>query len=241
MKEILNKGASVFLKTIIINIMCFFVVISLSVLTTAAFTKNIGYKAIGTSSDTSSQTELYTYYYDDGEDTQRSTYESEGYTITESKIRSEMSGTGTKVFLIVSQIFCLLILIAFIYPGLWQLGTTDSNLVHFKHKSENKLKGFQIGLVAIIPALIFIIFLFVAKFTSLNQFPMVLYKFLNSSFYSFIELIINGTVAVGDLAIWRLVILILLQLLIPLICGASYLLGYKNISISERLIYKKNK
>ena len=47
MKEILKDGGKLFLKTIVVNIMCFFLVISFSVLTTAAFSKNIGYTAYG--------------------------------------------------------------------------------------------------------------------------------------------------------------------------------------------------
>ena len=48
MKENFKTGAKLFLKLIVVNIMCFFVVMSFSVLATAAFTKNVGYKAYGT-------------------------------------------------------------------------------------------------------------------------------------------------------------------------------------------------
>ena len=239
MKEILKSGGKLFLKTVVITIMCFFIVISFSVLTTAAFTKNIGYKAYGTSSDTSSQTELYTYYYEDGEDTYKSAYEEQGYTVSTASIRSQISKTGNTVFLTVSQIFCLLILISFIYPELWHNGTNDSNLVRFKHKKEDKLKGLKIGLVTVIPHYLFLIFLVIAKLGALPSFPMVLYKFLNSSFYSFIEIIVGGAVTVADLAVWRLLLLFILPLIIPAAAGAAYILGYNNFSIGEKLVYKK--
>ena len=71
MKENFKTGAKLFLKLIVVNIMCFFVVMSFSVLSTAAFTKNVGYKAYGTSSDSSEPQELYTHYYADGEDTKK--------------------------------------------------------------------------------------------------------------------------------------------------------------------------
>lgn len=239
MKEILKSGGKLFLKTVVITIMCFFIVISFSVLTTAAFTKNIGYKAYGTSSDTSSQTELYTYYYEDGEDTYKSAYEEQGYTVSTASIRSQISKTGNTVFLTVSQIFCLLILISFIYPELWHNGTNDSNLVRFKHKKEDKLKGLKIGLVTVIAHYLFLIFLVIAKLGALPSFPMVLYKFLNSSFYSFIEIIVGGAVTVADLAVWRLLLLFILPLIIPAAAGAAYILGYNNFSIGEKLVYKK--
>ena len=239
MKVIIKSGSKLFLKTVVVNIMCFFIVISFSVLATAAFTKNIGYKAYGTSSDTSSQTELYTYYYEDGEDTYKSAYEEQGYTVSTASIRSQISGTGNVVFLTVSQIFCLLILISFIYPNLWHDGTNDSNLVRFKHKKEDKHKGFKIGAVAVIPNYLFLIFLVIAKLGAVPSFPMALYKFLNSAFYSFIQIIAGSAVTVADLEVRSLILLFILPLIIPVTAGAAYILGYKNISIGEKMVYKK--
>ena len=237
MKENIKDGLKLFLKIIVVNIMCFFVVMSFSVLITAAATKNIGYTAFGATSDSSDVTELYTYYYDEGEDTKKEEYTEQGYAVTERIIRSEMSAGATAAFLIISQIFCLMILIAFIYPNIWHIGTSDSNLVRFKHKSEDKLKGVKIGLVAVIPFYLFLIFIAAAKFV-MPAFPMVLYKFLNSSFYSFIDVLCGASTA-GSLAVWRLALLFVIPLIIPAVSGAAYLLGYKNISLGEKFIYKK--
>ena len=99
MKEVTKLGLKQFLRLILINVMCFFVVISFSVLSTAVFTKNIGYTAYGTSSESSEPEELYTYYYADGEDTKKQEYTDRGYTVSESKIRSTLSGTGMRFFL----------------------------------------------------------------------------------------------------------------------------------------------
>ena len=239
MKDILKDGGKLFLKTIVVNIMCFFIVISFSVLTTAAFSKNIGYKAYGTTGGSSEQTELYTYYYEDGEDAKKSAYEEDGYTVSTVSIRSDISKSGKTLFLIISQLFSILILCGFIYPDIWHNGTNDSNLVKFKHKSEDKFKGLKIGAVAVIPSYLILIFLVIARLGALPDFPMVLYKFLNSSVYSFIEVILGGTVTVSNLAVWRFIILFLLPLIIPAIAGISYILGYKNISVGEKLVYKK--
>ena len=91
MKEIFKNSISLFGRIVTINIMCFFLVISLSVLITAAFSENIGYVAMGTSSENEQSVELYRHYYEDGEDTKRAEYEENGYTVSESKIRSEVS------------------------------------------------------------------------------------------------------------------------------------------------------
>ncbi len=239
MKEVTKLGLKQFLRLILINVMCFFVVISFSVLSTAVFTKNIGYTAYGTSSESSEPEELYTYYYADGEDTKKQEYTDRGYTVSESKIRSTLSGTGNAVFLTVSQIFCLLILISFIYPNLWQLGTKDSNLVKFKHEKEDRLKGVKIGAVSVIPLYLGLIALAVFKAGAFVKFPVALYKTVHASFYSFIQLISGGAATVADLSVPRIILLFLLPLVIVAVSGGAYILGYNNYSLGEKLIYKK--
>ncbi len=241
MKEIFKSGLSLFGRLIIVNIMCFFMVISINVLVTAAFTQNIGYTAYGTSSDSSEQVELYTHYDKDGEDTKLKEYEDKGYTITKSNIRSQLSGTGYTVFHVVAQLFCIALLASFIYPNFWQMGTKDSNLVQFKHKKEDKLKGLKGGLVAIIPSLLVLAFITATKSGISAKFPVVLLKFLFSSYYSLIELTIGKVATLGELSVLQILPVFLMQLFVPLVAFIAYLLGYKNISLGEKLIYKKNK
>lgn len=237
MKEIVKNSLSLFGRTIVIDIMCFFLVISLSVLITAAFSENIGYIALGTTSESEQSVELYRHYYEDGDDTKRAEYEGDGYTITESKIRSAVSKTGNAVFLTLSGIFCTVLLVSFIYPKFWQMGTKDSNLVHFKHKKEDKLKGLTCGLIAIIPGLILLVVItFIIPDTQT-----ALYKFLNCSVYTFVELIVGSDATFKEIGILQFLGLALLKALVPFTAYAAYLLGYKNISLSQKFIYKKTK
>jgi len=166
-------------------------------------------------------------------------YEGRGFTVSESKIRSEMTKGGTAAFLTVSQIFCILILFSFIYPNIWHIGTTDSNLVKFKHKAEDKLKGLKIGLIAIVPEYLFLLFVIIAKAGVSPKFPVVLLKFLNAAFYSLTQVICGSAVHVSELSVIRLILLLLLPLVIPAVSCVSYILGYKNFSLGEKLIYKK--
>lgn len=235
---IFKAGLKQFLRIVVVNIMCFFIVVSFSVLATAAFTKNIGYTAYGTVSGSDDPEELYTYYYEDGEDTKKQEYIDKGYAVTESSVRSVLSGTGKTVYLAVSQIFCLMLLICFIYPNLWQLGTKDSNLVKFKHEKEDKLKGLKIGLISVVPIYIFLLCPVAAKIFGFNFSPL-LFKTLNPSFFSLIEVILNGARTVAELSAWRYILLMLLPLIIPAVSAAAYILGYKNISVGEKMIYKK--
>lgn len=242
MKEIFKMGLSLFGKIIIINFMCFFLVISLSVLINAAFTKDIGYTAFGVKEGSEQSEKLYDYYYDSGEDTQKEQYEAEGYSITTSKIRSAVSKTGNAVFLTLTQLFNIVLLACMIYPSLWQRGTKDSNLVHFKHQPEDKLKGLKCGIIAVVPSVVLLLVLTFLKSTAtVSAFPSALLNMLFASTYSFNTLVSGGAATLGELSILKMCIYILLQLLVPAIAYVAYLLGYKNISLGEKFIYKKNK
>ena len=239
MKEIFKTGLKIYGKTIVVTIMCFFIVISMSTIATGFFSENIGYKAYGATSESSDYTELYTYYFEDGEDTQKVGFEEKGYTLKLSNIRSEISKSGNLFYLISSQVFCLSILITFLYNTTWTLGIKDNNMVRIGHKTEDKLKGFKAGLISIIPYCIFIICLIILKNGALAKFPPAVLKLATTPFYSFSELIIGRVSTLRDISVIRLIGLILLQLLIPIISGVSYYLGYKDISLGERFVYKK--
>lgn len=239
MKEVLKTAVSIFLKLIIVNFMCGIIVISITLIAGGLFSKSVGYTAFGTKEGSEKSETLYSYYYADGEDALRSEYEAKGYTITESPIR-ELSSTRNTVTMLVAQFFCLMLLCSFVYPKLWHLGTSDSNLVHFKHKKEDKLKGLKVGVVTVIPAVLLLLILFIFKNGFSAEFPIAIYKLLNSSLYGFVELASGSAVTFGKLSVLNFVLMLSSQLVIPIITYISYILGYKNISVGEKIIYKKD-
>ena len=240
MKEYLKLGLGIFGKLFILGIMCLFLSVSFSVLASAAFTQNIGYVAYGAKGD-EAPTELYTHYLKDGEDTKLAEYEKEGYVITKKGIRSELAGAGKTVFYVLTQASCYFMLCAFLYPKLWERGTRDSNLVQFKHCREDKLKGLKAGIIAVIPATVFTLFLAVTSSGISKNFPIVIYKFLQAFNFNVIDAIVGKAGAFGELSAIKLIALILLQTIVPAVTFVSYYLGYKNISLSEKLVYKKKK
>ncbi len=238
MKKFLKPALSLYGRIITINIMCFFLVISISVLIEAAFSENIGYTLSVYETETEKLITKYDHFYADGEDEKRAEYESNPkYTLDERKNRSEVSKTGDITFKTVSAALCTIILISFIYPKFWQMGTKDSNLVHFKHQREDKLKGLKIGLLSAIPGIILLI-VFMFFIPTVNS---ALYKILCSGLYVFIELILGSSKTFADLSILQFIGLLLLKAIVPLTAFGAYLLGYKNISLHEKLVYKKNK
>ncbi len=256
MKEILDLSIKLFGKLILISVMCFFLVVSMSVLSTALFTKEEGYVAYGVLTEAEEQNEaesengdksvpnnesqeLYTHYYKDGQDTKMSEFEAQGYKVSKTTFRSEISAVGNNVFLIITQIINFSILVMFIYPSFWTKGTKDSNLVSFKHKRSDILKGVKAGFLAIIPSILFYIYIFTTKNSASAELSANIFKFLNAPYYSVCEILFKDAGRLADISILHLFIVFSLCLSIPLISGIGYYLGFKNISLGEKLIYKK--
>ena len=239
MKKCFKVGSKILLKLLVVVVLDFFLCISISVLCIGGFTETIGYDAYGYINEGDQSEYLYTYHNADGEDTKKAEYEAKGYTVVTNSIRSELSGKGQAIYLTVTQIFCLLILIVFVYSPVYELGFKESNLVRFKHAEQDLLRGLKIGVIADGFFILTYIGLVISKFLS-PEMPTSIYKLLNSYAYSIIE-VISGNAKVGELSVGKLVLLGLPLIIVPAVATAGYILGYKGISLSEKLIYKKNK
>ncbi len=240
MKEIIKTAAKLFAKLIMIGFMCIIVVLSISVIANGLFSKKVGYIAVGTKENSETRENLYTYYYADGEDTERAKYEAEGYTIEESVLK-QLSKKGDTVTMLVTQLFCIMLLASFIYSTVWSIGFKDSNLVRFKHATKDTLKGFKIGLFTIIPSLILYLFVLITQNGLSAKMPLSLYELLNAPSFGFISLVVGKATYVNELSVIGFIILFILQFIIPLICHISYILGFKGIYVSELIVYKKDK
>lgn len=125
------------------------------------------------------------------------------------------------------------------YSPVYELGFKESNLVRFKHAEQDLLRGLKIGIIADGFFILTYIGLIIAKFAAPDM-PISIYKLVNSYAYSIIE-VIGGNAKVGELSLIKVALLALPLLIVPAIATVGYILGYKGISISEKLIYKKTK
>lgn len=235
-----KTSLKIYLTLLIANIMAFFIVVSFSVISTIAFSKEIGYEVYGTATEDGEVEKLYEYYYEDGEDIKSQEYTDKGYTITtKQSIRSQPSKSLDIIFKIISGSICVFLVAAFLNNKMWTLGDKDKVGVKYKGQKENLNKGFIIGLIATIPAILLLLVLTVFKSGFTKLFPMFFFNVLNTYLFCFINLLTNNAAAFGDLVYWQIFIIFLMLLIVPLICGVSYILGYKGISIGEKFIYKK--
>lgn len=240
MKDNIKHAGSLFLRIVIVNFLCAVVVLSISgIIAPNLFGEPQGYIVVGVKDGKDEY--LYEHYFADGEDTKKAEYEKQGYEIVEKNMPKELDKKGNIITYIVAQFLCLMLLGSFVYGRLWDLGSGDSNLVSFNHKTENKLRGFIIGGLTVIPAVLLLLFMLITKNSICSDVPLAIYKFLNSSIFGFLELASGTTSTFGNLPIIRGIAMFVPQITVPVLAGVSYILGYKHISIGELLVYKKDK
>lgn len=240
MKEILKSGTFLFLRLIAVAVMCLIVTVSIGMLAIAAFTENIGYTAYVTDKD-NNEIAKYSYKFADGEDKLYDEYISKGYNVNKVNERSKLEGKGNILSNVLSQSISLIMLFAFIHNGLFKIGNSDCNLVRFKHKEEDKYKGLKIGFVSMIPYFVlFAVCLIFAFGVNKNMTVSILTL---PMFYVFqiLRAIIGNVTVLGDLSSWQFLLIFATLFIVPICAEVSYLLGYKDILIFEKLTYKKKK
>ncbi len=241
MKDILLKSLKVFGHLIIVGIACFFIVVSFNALKIGLFSKDIGYDTYGRLSEDAKPEFLYTYYFDDGEDTKAKEYEDNGYELLKYSIRSDVDKGADIALSVLSQIFCLVIMISFIYNDVWRAGNKDFEAARIHGKKFSKIKGLYIGLIANIPAFIFLTVSLVLKSGATAKLPIALYTYAHSYAFEIIFAATNGAMYWADVQWWQVLVYYLVLIIVPLVCLVSYIIGYKDISIAEKLVYKNSK
>jgi len=222
-----------------VGVMCAITTVSVFFLFTAISTENIGYSAIVTDKD-GKVVEQYTYYEKDGADDKCEDYEGKGYVVNKTNIRSQLKGTSNVVCCVLSEIVSLGILYVFVYNKIFAIGNSDINLVNFKHKNEDKLKGLKIGLFASIPAFLSYIALVVVWALG-KKATISYYTIANMPYFQIFRGIYGNAKYINDLSAVKVILMFLPLLILPVFAYISYILGYKDIFILQKLIYKNKK
>lgn len=249
---IFKNGLKLSGSLIMAAIISVFLCVSMNVICSALFTVETGYKAYVYKNPDSTETIAeYEYVYtdedgdgkDDGTDLKMEEYEDKGYVVSTVKQRSSLSGMGKVVFLTLTQVFCIVMVIAFAATLPYKQGFKDANLVKIEHIKNDSLKGLKIGLIGNIPFLVLALLMIVLSIKA-PDFRTVWYAFLSGHFYSFIMWIADGAQTLKELGIMQHILLVLLQFIVPVISCIAYILGIKEINLAEKLVYvnhNKNK
>lgn len=261
-KQNIRLALNVFLWTVFAAVLNFIIYMSLTMIFTGLSTKTIG-ERIYELGDEGQRTIITEIYYDktttspattsttaagttgaSGETTAQGTTTQGATTATlptnqyKESIRSEFTPGASLALDIVSQAFMLVLFMAMVYTKLWERGDKDSNKVQFKHMREDKLRGIKIGLMAAVPSFILYILFILSRFRIIAPEYFFIYRLLNVSFMPVITRMAgSGVINSTDVSLPAVFGIFLTLVVLPLTCYAAYLLGYKNISLSEKIIY----
>ncbi|MBQ9375769.1 MAG: hypothetical protein IJU04_05495, partial [Ruminococcus sp.] len=99
--------------------------------------------------------------------------------------------------------------------------------------------GFSMGLVAMCPSYILLGLLIISKSEIFGNF-LPAYKLLNACFFPLID-IAAPTAKMADVSPALYIMMAILPVLYMLSLGISFMLGYDNVDIKTKLMYKENK
>lgn len=142
---------------------------------------------------------------------------------------------------ILSVVFLNFILVVFLYAKMWERGDKDNNIVSFGHMQYDRWRGLKIGAIAAIPGAFFNLLLVVFKLADVFPFYITIYKIINIQNIHLINSMTNTALAYDEIPMSTVLILFSFVLLIPLLSAGVYWLGYKRISVGERVVYVNGK
>lgn len=241
MKQDVLISAKLFFKLLLVSVFCVFAVLGVSLLCNNFFVDKIGYTAYGAKNQGDETVKLYEYKYSDGEDVLKKEFEDKGYTVT-TMANNKLTKTGYVIFLVVVGAINLAVIFGFAYPKIKQLGASDQNLCSGGRRKKDLLRGLKIGILSNVPNYIFLILIFALKNSVMKNFNMTFYKWSVCYLYAPAELVLgSGKVTADMVSLCQFGVLLLIQFIIPLICTIAYISGFKNFSLSEKLVYSNKK
>lgn len=155
-------------------------------------------------------------------------------------LRSELS-PGVELFSdVLSSILMVLILISVTYTVLSKEGDRDSNAVQFGHMAYDPLRGLKVGLIAAVPSILSYLFLIVSKITGWVPQYVSFFRLTNMPFLPlFNHLTPSAVSSAADVSWPAILVMAISVIVVPLSCMIGYVMGYRHISLSENLVYKK--
>ena len=220
--------------------MCFFIALSCTLVFTFLFAEETGYDVFGVSADTGETVLVYHHNNADGEDLLFEEYSKEYESLKKSKT-VELSKGYTNLAYLISGLISFVFVVGTTYVPVWEIGNKDINRVNMGMKKENKLTGLFAGLIASIPSLAVYATLWLSHLKVLSTEFLSVFRFFNSHFYGFISFVYGNATNTAELSVTKLLLLSVTVWLLPLVTAVGYYVGYKDIRISEKMIYIKKK
>ena len=235
-KENVSLALGVFWRTVVAGFLCLFLYMSITILITGLTTHKVGYQIYEKTESGSAVLVEEIDTIPSEEELAEIEEKLEENQVLQPKM-SKVPAAASAAMDIISQIFMLVLLIAFPYTLLWGKGDRDKNTVNFGHMEEDKLRGLKVGLMAAIPSGVAYLILLICRLLHTGTVYFACYRFFNTPFMPIYNRLTQGVETIGDVSWAAMLVFFFFLAVVPLICHVSYMLGYTQISISEKLIY----
>ena len=234
--SVLKTALRVWLRLLLATFMCLIVWISIDAIGLSMFGEETGYEiyAYDENGENPQLVTSHTFTEDDDRSAEIETKDNEVLIYN----RAMPSGTAAAID-VISSAFMLLIFAIFPYNILWNLGSHDDNYVQLGRMNEDLLFGLKVGAVAMIPSAALYLLLVLGKFGAFPGAILAWHRLLNAPFIPYIDAVEMGVKTVTELPIGSLLAVSVTLLFVPFVCWLGYYLGYRQISIREKMIYKK--
>lgn len=227
-------AVGVFFRMVLSTFFCLIMFFSMSVLSVSLFGKNVGYILYEYDKD-GKATVVEQHRYEPGEEEFDASELPSGQRLE--NIREVPDATQAAVDVVV-QLMMLAIVAAFPYSTLWALGDKDANGVRFHRKKPQLFRGLIIGALGNIPYFILYVLLFVSKCGVITPSYLGIYRLIHLPFLPYINGVLNTAIATTtEASVWQLLALLPVVLVIPAVSCGAYILGYKEISLRDCIVY----
>ncbi len=238
------------LRNIAATIMCFVMFASIYIIAMYLGTSQAGYVVMAVNEDTAETKMLYDFKFETDEngeqkvDTLYEQYEAEYKDMVHWKLvkhpyQTDLSRPADLTVAILTQVLAFLIVFSMLYVKLWDRGDSDRNLVQFDRIRMDRFRGAKIGLLVDLPYAAIWLLLLLGKLEFLPRQMLVLFNLANFHLFSIVNAVTDGATMATEVSWVGVLSLILTLVVFPVMCQISYTLGYRRISIKERLLYKR--
>ena len=235
--SLLKTSFNVWLRLFFASIMCFIVWISMDAIGLSFFGEVTGYEIYAYDENGENPQLVTSHIYAEGEDRSAKVEVKDNEVLT--YIRT-ISPKTDAVVSVLSSVFTLLIFGLFPYNILWNMGSHDDNYVQLGRMDKDIHFGLKVGAVASVPSAVLYLLLILGKLGMVPGVILKWHRLINTPFIPYLDAVEMGAKTATELSVGSLLAVGATLLFVPLIGWLAYYLGYRQISIREKMVYKKN-
>lgn len=235
----IKPGLKIFFKLIICIFLSVITFFSFIFIFSQTATEKIGYQVFVYDEKEESYKYSYEHLFDNGEDSRLEQLNKDEIKYQKVDIRSDFVGIEYYITMTISQLFVLAAFVATISGQMYRQGDSDRNKVSFNRMKPNIWYGFKVGMLTAGVLMVIYILLILSRFGILPNEFLGAFVFANYHLFFIIKLIIGSATLTSELSVLSLILCGLTVFVVPLTCELFYYLGYKQVNLIEKIVYKK--